>query len=74
MATVYNISHFLEGLTVAMPDGNPKQVGRGEALETTTEHAASLLEQVDTWSATPPRGKRSSHAPAASTVEEGGEG
>lgn len=51
---VYYIGHSLTGVTVAMPDGSPRHVDHGGALETTAEHAESLLEQPDNWSATPP--------------------
>lgn len=52
--TVYYIGHSRAGVTVAMPDGYPQHVDHGAPLETTAEHAKSLLEQVDNWSATPP--------------------
>lgn len=51
---VYYIGHSRAGVVVAMPDGLARQVDHGAALETTDEHAASLLEQTDNWSATPP--------------------
>lgn len=54
MKKVFYIGHSRAGVTVAMPDGNPRHVDHGAALETDDEHAASLLEQVDNWSATPP--------------------
>lgn len=52
--TVYYIGHSRDGVVVAMPDGEAQQVDQGGALETTAEHAKSLLQQSDNWTATPP--------------------
>jgi hypothetical protein len=49
---------LVDARDVVMPEGYVVTVERGAALETTAEHAASLLEQVDVWSASAPgRGK-----------------
>lgn len=52
--SVYYIGPSSAGVDVPMPDGLLRHVERGAALETTAEHAASLLKQQDNWSATPP--------------------
>lgn len=39
---------------VVMPAGNVVVVAPGGALDTSAEHAATLLEQVDVWSASAP--------------------
>lgn len=45
---------LVDARDVVMPEGYVVTVERGGALETTAEHAASLLEQTDVWSASAP--------------------
>ena len=51
---VYYCGHSRDGVTVGMPSGPGEYVAWGAALETTAEHASSLLEQVDNWAASAP--------------------
>ena len=42
-----------EAVTVVLPDGREPVVVRGGALETSDDHAKSLLEQATNWEAIP---------------------
>ena len=52
--SVWYIGPSLAGVDVAMPDGLAAHVAHGGELETTEDHAKSLLQQSDNWRASAP--------------------
>lgn len=49
-----------DGVDVPRPDGSIITVQRGDDLDTSADHAATLLEQAENWEATtrPAKGKK----------------